>query len=159
MKGDRNTMEGGACVLSYNTHNDYIMTVTHWQCHIANSILLYSMHDMDDIMWTHDHIKQTIINRSTNLKSTVPSEPDGACHVKVMRENGVRALLECATVAAFAAPTSSQSNICWFEFCVVNAPSSILFWPGTWAITRNPRKVFSPLKVTVHREHINLLCE
>ena len=47
------------------------------------------------------------------LKSIVPSEPDGARHVKVMLWKFVLALLDCATVAAFAAPTLSQSSVRW----------------------------------------------
>ena len=47
------------------------------------------------------------------LKSTVPSEPDGACHIKVILEKSVRALLECAMVAESAAPGPSQSSVRW----------------------------------------------
>ena len=85
-----------------------------------------------------------------NLKSTVPSESDGACHINVIEENGVRALLECATVACVAAPFGSHCKVCWLLFCGMNVPRSTLFWPGTWAITRKPRKLFPPRKVTAH---------
>ena len=90
-----------------------------------------------------------------HLKSTVPSEPDGASHINVILGKFVRAPFECATVACVLAPTVSQFRICWLLFWEMNRPSRNWFWLGTWAITRKPRKVLVvlPLRVTTADYH------
>ena len=90
------------------------------------------------------------------LKSTIPIPccPAGALHLSIILWKSTRSLLLWAMVDTFSllAPVTEQSRVCWLLFCGMKLPRSMWSSPGTWAITRNPRKVIpEPFKATAQR--------
>ena len=109
--------------------------------------ILYPWHGVPTISPNKHQL--SLSSMSTHLKLTIPSASLGACHMNVILWKFSLDGLLWAMEAMLLAPTGSQGTFCWLLFCGMNCPSSMLFWPGTWAITKNPRNVFIvPVSVT-----------